>query len=416
MSESSSLLTDGETSVDVTGARLPSRHRLLVPVALISVAAVGCAFFSVRHASHLRSVPTASPAAERSLQTTGFDDVEQAKAALEEAELLTNSAGAFRNAENTLQIAIDLEESRLHSEDADYEPLAAEPSKYDCFTPTSEWDAAKEVRCCLKYHMGCPTDDPDVPSVRISAPWTWSQVTTEFIETSTPAAVSTPMPTMTSALPSMVRGAVGQPSTPAAVSTPMPTMTSTLPSMVHGAVGQHLVAEVSKHSALASALGVASVVAITLCACAFVRSRAAKSQADREEDEESDGGGPPAAGAAQARTPATRDTGPRQSEIDRLVADALQMEPTLALPPPPPDHSSLPNVDHRAEAAREVERILAAGDMRTILSGGKEQRSSEFRRLVLLLHPDKQLVSGERASLAVRRLVESYRALRDSGR
>lgn len=74
--------------------------------------------------------------------------------------------------------------------------------------------------------------------------------------------------------------------------------------------------------------------------------------------------------------------------------------------PPPVGDSAL-----RAEAAREVERILAAPNQLAVLGGGaKKERTARFRQLARMLHPDKGLVEGDRASLALRRVVEAHRA------
>lgn len=58
----------------------------------------------------------------------------------------------------------------------------------------------------------------------------------------------------------------------------------------------------------------------------------------------------------------------------------------------------------RAEAVREVARILSTRRADDILGGGsKEERMREFRRLALLLHPDKPWASNtEPAVLAYR--------------
>jgi len=66
----------------------------------------------------------------------------------------------------------------------------------------------------------------------------------------------------------------------------------------------------------------------------------------------------------------------------------------------------------RKEAACEVERILAAPNQLAVLGGGvRAQRNARFRELARLLHPDKGLVEGDRAALALRRVVEAHRAL-----
>jgi len=68
--------------------------------------------------------------------------------------------------------------------------------------------------------------------------------------------------------------------------------------------------------------------------------------------------------------------------------------------------------DRRAEALREAERVLAAPSPHLVLGGGNtEETRREFRRLVLLLHPDRGHCSGERAALALRRVVEAHQVL-----
>lgn len=71
-----------------------------------------------------------------------------------------------------------------------------------------------------------------------------------------------------------------------------------------------------------------------------------------------------------------------------------------------------PGADQRAEALRQVDHILSARSVSAVLGGGSlHERRSEFKRLARLLHPDKNLVSGERASLALRRLVEAHKTM-----
>jgi len=72
----------------------------------------------------------------------------------------------------------------------------------------------------------------------------------------------------------------------------------------------------------------------------------------------------------------------------------------------------MPQDELRAEAAKQVEVILSARSATAVLGDGPlEERRSEFRRLAKLLHPDKALVTGERANLALRRLLEAHRSL-----
>lgn len=99
--------------------------------------------------------------------------------------------------------------------------------------------------------------------------------------------------------------------------------------------------------------------------------------------------------------------------IDREEAGTVNLEPILS---PRREEKAIPgpvsDPTQRAEAEREVERILAIRNPCAIFNNGtKTERRSEFRRLVRMLHPDKQVVGGERANLALRRLVEAYRSM-----
>ncbi|CAK0789742.1 unnamed protein product, partial [Prorocentrum cordatum] len=70
----------------------------------------------------------------------------------------------------------------------------------------------------------------------------------------------------------------------------------------------------------------------------------------------------------------------------------------------------------QAEAAFEVERILVCPDLGAVLGGGSlHQRRREFRRLLLLLHPDKGLAFGPRAAAALQRAVDANAALNGTG-
>jgi len=94
--------------------------------------------------------------------------------------------------------------------------------------------------------------------------------------------------------------------------------------------------------------------------------------------------------------------GNEKGELLMLLEDVERMEPGLAQGEPTLD----PKL--RAEAEHEVERIISAQGCKDILGGGSlVQQKSEFRRLVRMLHPDKQLVAGPRATLALRLLVEA---------
>eukprot|EP00418_Pyrodinium_bahamense_P095918 CAMPEP_0179038998 /NCGR_PEP_ID=MMETSP0796-20121207/14921_1 /TAXON_ID=73915 /ORGANISM="Pyrodinium bahamense, Strain pbaha01" /LENGTH=464 /DNA_ID=CAMNT_0020735331 /DNA_START=149 /DNA_END=1543 /DNA_ORIENTATION=+ len=101
----------------------------------------------------------------------------------------------------------------------------------------------------------------------------------------------------------------------------------------------------------------------------------------------------------------------REDELRRLLLQVEEEEPERALPAL--QGQALPlDPARRAEAVQEVERVLAARDLQTLFGDGSStQRRSEFRRLVRMLHPDKGLVSGERATLALRRVVEYHATL-----
>jgi len=86
------------------------------------------------------------------------------------------------------------------------------------------------------------------------------------------------------------------------------------------------------------------------------------------------------------------------AEGGEVLAEAL-----LDTPPPAKDSSSLE--ERRRRAAAEVDRILASRKESDILGPGPaSHHQQEFQRIVLLLHPDKGLVSASdrRASDALR--------------
>jgi len=66
----------------------------------------------------------------------------------------------------------------------------------------------------------------------------------------------------------------------------------------------------------------------------------------------------------------------------------------------------------RSEAQREVDRVLAAPNLHWVLGGGNAaETKQEYRRLVRLLHPDHGHCSGERATLALQRVMEAHNVL-----
>jgi len=94
-------------------------------------------------------------------------------------------------------------------------------------------------------------------------------------------------------------------------------------------------------------------------------------------------------------------------EIRRVLFYAEQQGPTDA------DGASQPVASADGPTAEaEVERILAISSPGDLFgSGGPNEKKREYLRLVRLLHPDKGLAAGERAHLALRRVVEAYRSL-----
>lgn len=69
----------------------------------------------------------------------------------------------------------------------------------------------------------------------------------------------------------------------------------------------------------------------------------------------------------------------------------------------------------RAKAAAEVDRILASRTAQEILGGGsREEQQKEFKRIALLLHPDKGIVQtdDDRASLAMRLALAAAQKIR----
>lgn len=70
----------------------------------------------------------------------------------------------------------------------------------------------------------------------------------------------------------------------------------------------------------------------------------------------------------------------------------------------------------QAAAEEEVERIMAAPRPAQVLRGDSvPEKRQDFRRIVRLLHPDKGLVSGPRANLALRRTIAAHGSLGQSG-
>jgi len=111
----------------------------------------------------------------------------------------------------------------------------------------------------------------------------------------------------------------------------------------------------------------------------------------------------------------------RQSELRSLLVQVDDEEETHVTAGAPRalvagvDGGVQPSAQQCAEADREVERVLAATSARGVLgTGSPSERTAKFRRLVRLIHPDKGLVSGERANMALRRVVEARHELDDA--
>lgn len=115
---------------------------------------------------------------------------------------------------------------------------------------------------------------------------------------------------------------------------------------------------------------------------------------------------------------------PSAPPLDELLNPRQRFEApgTLAVPqedatagviPPVPDFDGgFSTGDPQRDALQEVERVLAAPNAHMVLGGGNvEQTRREFRRIVLLLHPDRGNVQGERAALALRKVVEAHQTL-----
>jgi hypothetical protein len=164
--------------------------------------------------------------------------------------------------------------------------------------------------------------------------------------------------------------------------------------------------------ALGSALTLTLYALYCCCACTMRRicSQPAKGSdmhglLDDDSDEESK----PKLALRDERTRQPYQGVLQDSELASLLADIEEEERRMLTGP----RSFAPT--NREEATREVERVLNAKGAREIFgSGGSGEQRAQYRRLVRLLHPDKKAVEGQRASLALRRVVECYRALTEA--
>eukprot|EP00933_Yihiella_yeosuensis_P045923 TRINITY_DN41354_c0_g1_i1.p1 TRINITY_DN41354_c0_g1~~TRINITY_DN41354_c0_g1_i1.p1 ORF type:complete len:440 (-),score=98.07 TRINITY_DN41354_c0_g1_i1:319-1458(-) len=154
-----------------------------------------------------------------------------------------------------------------------------------------------------------------------------------------------------------------------------------------------------------------------------VRAKAAKRILDPSVDEQ---GGersakrarnvtPQAVAALQERPRTLQELQAFRNELKQILQD-LNVElgaaqelpnspaaPAMALTDAPQERNK------KAEAARAVEHILAASTPKDRLGGGSlVEQKKEFRRLLLLLHPDKGLCQGADSELALRLAIDAY--------
>lgn len=112
----------------------------------------------------------------------------------------------------------------------------------------------------------------------------------------------------------------------------------------------------------------------------------------------------PASSALQDSSAAEADLCPELRELlAKMSGDGAMLQLEYPEAPAPPVDAEL--VAQKAKASAEVERILKARSAEEVLgAGSKEDQRREFKRLALLLHPDKGLVEHDdaRASLAMR--------------
>jgi hypothetical protein len=106
----------------------------------------------------------------------------------------------------------------------------------------------------------------------------------------------------------------------------------------------------------------------------------------------------------------------KESELRALLADIEEEERLMLTGPRSFSPGAFGSADGtatlRKEATQEVERVLNSKSARDIFgSGSASDQRAKYRRLVRLFHPDKKILEGERASLALRRVVEAYRSL-----
>jgi len=314
-------------------------------------------------------------------------------------------------------------------------------NEYTCLLPKSE---TMRVECCMHFNMQCPTTTQvqrPVPTTTTPAPTTTSTKATTKTVTDTTITTITMTPSATTTTSTTTANHAGI----ARSDCLMPGLTSSenevccvtfdlrcadwLGHIRHHIKPKHHNSWTPRPSSNSSATmdvddlddidlaiavgGLLSAVFVSCCllVCCCRRCRGGKGSATAK-----GGKGSRAVfkGADSKRSSEEEGPDPKQAcragneegELLMLLEDVERMEPGLA------QGEATPDPVLRAEAEREVERIISVRGAKEIFGGGTlVQQKGEFRRLVRILHPDKQLVSGPRATLALRLVVEAHRTL-----
>lgn len=108
-------------------------------------------------------------------------------------------------------------------------------------------------------------------------------------------------------------------------------------------------------------------------------------------------------------------------ELQQLIKDWNPGSGLLALDEPEMEQETQAKFEgrelheHRKTAEGEIDRILGTRDITDVLGKGSlEHQRSKFRQLAKLLHPDRGVVSGDRANLALRLAVAALQRARKS--
>jgi len=252
--------------------------------------------------------------------------------------------------------------------------------KHHCLTPQATWSATQHRLCCMRFSVGCGTSS----SLQHSA-------VTQQLHLQHPA-----VSVGASQLPQRGHSTTAK----VATTTTTTSMAEDNAVFVHDHASDLSASLPSTASSLGVALAATALLVVALAACLFLR---AKGKALEPEDDEE-----------EVSREASREA-LLNGELRQMLSDAEQADPELfagrssrgkSAPPLEPDPAQ------RAEAEQEMERVLSAKDASGLFGhGDAQQQNKAFRRLVRLLHPDKHLVSGPRANLALRLVLESHRSL-----